>query len=83
MKFCVNFPLVCILGIQPLVSERIIYSSYVGPENVSEEIYYINTLILCVCLCVFVSSEMYGTGGRSTTLIAPTWRALRNLAVFM
>ena len=36
-------------------------------------IYYINMCILCVC--VFVISEISGTGGRSATLLAPTWRA--------
>ena len=38
-------------------------------------IYYINNRILCVCVCVFVISEISGTGRRSATLLAPTWRA--------
>ena len=38
-------------------------------------IYYINTCILCVCVCVFVISEILGTGSHNATLLAPTWRA--------
>ena len=40
-------------------------------------VYYINSRILCVCVsvCVSVISEISGTGGRSATLLAPTWRA--------
>ena len=30
---------------------------------------------MCVCVRASVISEISGTGGRSATLIAPTWRA--------
>ena len=39
-------------------------------------IYYINARTMCVCMCPCVcSSEISGTGSRSATLLAPTWRA--------
>ena len=40
-------------------------------------VYYINSRNLCMCVCVrvFVTSKISGTGGDSATLLAPTWRA--------
>ena len=38
-------------------------------------VYYINTHIVCVSVCVSVMSELSGTGDRSAELLAPTWRA--------
>ena len=38
---------------------------------------YINSRVPCACVsvCLSVISEISGTGGRSATLLAPTWRA--------
>ena len=38
-------------------------------------VYYSNTRILCVCLCVSVVSENSGTERSSSTLLSPTWRS--------
>ena len=38
--------------------------------------YYINTHILCMCVCVSVISDILGTGHCSVSLLAPLWRAL-------
>ena len=38
-------------------------------------IYYINSCILCVCVRVFVTSELFATGRHSGMLLSPTWRA--------
>ena len=45
------------------------------PELQRSTIYYINTRTLCVCVHVFVISEISGTRGSNATLLAPTWRA--------
>ena len=40
-------------------------------------VYYINSHIPCVCVsvCLFVTSEISGTGHRSATLLTSSWRA--------
>ena len=38
---------------------------------------YNNTCILCVCVCLFVISEILGMK-HSATLLTPSWKASRN-----
>ena len=35
----------------------------------------LNTRILCMCVCLFVTSEFSGTGRRSAAPLSPSWRA--------
>ena len=62
---------------KPLLSYNMTASS--ANQLSIENIYYINSRILCVCVSVsvFVTSEISAMGCRSGTLLSPTWRASR------